>query len=81
MEKDGPREGVVSVAGFIPSSEWGFPGVGGAEHVIEVPMPGNAKPGMQNMGTIILKLQYHVEVGRKGRGGGVARVTTYYPWP
>ena len=62
MEKEGPREGVVSVGNFIPSSAWGFPGVGGADHVTEIEMPGNGKPETENMGTIILKLQYHVEV-------------------
>ncbi|CAN0309779.1 unnamed protein product, partial [Laminaria digitata] len=62
MEKDGPREGVVSVGSFIPSSAWGFPGIGGAEHVVEVKMPGDGKPESDNMGTIILKLKYHVEL-------------------
>lgn len=36
MEKEGPREGVVSVGGFIPSTQWGFPGFGGGERVLEV---------------------------------------------
>lgn len=36
MEKEGSREGVVSVGGFIPSTQWGFPGFGGGERVLEV---------------------------------------------
>lgn len=36
MEKEGSREGVVSVRGGLRATEWGFPGVGGGERVLEV---------------------------------------------
>lgn len=38
MEKEGSREGVVSVAEFLPSTQWGYPGFGGGERVLEVCM-------------------------------------------
>eukprot|EP00903_Cladosiphon_okamuranus_P020301 g18629.t1 len=63
MEKEGSREGVVSVAEPLPSTRWGYPGFGGGERVLEVVMPcTNRKRNMANMGTIILKLQYRAEL-------------------
>ncbi|CAM9805884.1 unnamed protein product [Scytosiphon promiscuus] len=65
MEKDGAREGVVSVAPFLPSTDWGFPGIGGGERVLEVVMPktsSTANLDVPNMGTIVLKLRYRAEL-------------------
>ncbi|CAN0296099.1 unnamed protein product [Pylaiella littoralis] len=63
MEKDGAREGVVSVAGFLPSTQWGFPGFGGGDRVLEVAMPfATRNTGAPNMGTIVLNLQYRAEL-------------------
>lgn len=36
MEKAESREGVVSVRGGVRATDWGFPGVGGGERVLEV---------------------------------------------
>eukprot|EP00752_Nemacystus_decipiens_P005338 g4842.t1 len=63
MEKEGSREGVVSVAEYLPSTQWGYPGFGGGERVLEVVMPSSTrKRNAPNMGTIVLKLQYRAEL-------------------
>lgn len=64
MEKEGEREGVVSVASYIPSTMWGFPGTGGAERELKVVMPSTAgrKANRPDMGTVVLRLQYQAEV-------------------
>ncbi|CAM9244075.1 unnamed protein product [Ectocarpus sp. 8 AP-2014] len=63
MEKEGSKEGVVSVRGGVRATEWGFPGVGGGERVLEVTMPCTTDTtGVPNMGTVVLKLQYRAQL-------------------
>lgn len=64
MEKEGEREGVVSVASYIPSTMWGFPGTGGSERELKVVMPSTTgrKANRPDMGTVVLRLQYQAEV-------------------
>lgn len=64
MEKEGGREGVVSVAEYIPPSLWGFPGIGGAEREVQVTMPSTAgrKSDRPSVGTVVIRLQYRAEL-------------------
>lgn len=62
MEKAGTMEGVVSVAEYLPSTAWGFPGMGGAERLMEVTMPGTPTRDASTMGTVVVLLRYRAEV-------------------
>lgn len=64
MEKQATSEGVVSVSKPIHPLSWGYPGIGGAERVLDVSMPAStdrASPDgtlMASMGTVRLCLRY-----------------------
>ena len=66
MEKEGGREGVVSVAEYIPPTLWGYPGIGGAEREVQVTMPSTAgrKSDRPSVGTVVIRLMYRAEVGK-----------------
>lgn len=63
MEKDRAREGVVSVAPYLASTEWGFPGT--EERVLEVTMPpAGRSAAVPCLGNIIVSLRYRAQVRR-----------------